>query len=444
MVPRRWRFGAGSAAVVIVVLLIALTGPVGAVDTTGTPANPSTTTVPASVPPTTVPNPTPTPSPTLPSTPPTPPTIPAHPTGERSALSPEETAASQAELATLTDTQRSLLRKLQAAKDALAIRLFALVALAREVSAARERLDTARAAEVLARTRVEQTSEQLQRVKDEIVALAAAAYRNHTTSHQLGAIGAIDTNNASTLIRAQTYARSDAMHLDARVEVLKALQRRLGSEQRVAESARAEAERSAADLDGRLAEQTRAVDDARETTTAAQTAVARGLGSGVGLLALIADPKFGADDIAATLAFVQAGQPGPFALDGIFLLPVPGASLSSPYGIRIDPIEGSVGYHAGVDFAADARTPIRAAAAGIVVMSGDCGGYGNCVVIDHGSSLATVYGHESQLLVVVGETVTAGQVIGLVGSTGISTGPHLHLEVRLRGAPIDPVPTLAP
>ena len=75
-------------------------------------------------------------------------------------------------------------------------------------------------------------------------------------------------------------------------------------------------------------------------------------------------------------------------------------------------------------------------------MSGDCGGYGHCVVIDHGYSLATVYGHQSQLLVQVGDIVTAGQVIGLVGSTGISTGPHLHLEVRLRGAPVDPVPTL--
>ena len=382
------------------------------------------------------------PSTTPPSTTPTPPTIPDHPTGERSALSPEETAATQAELATLTDTQRALLRKLQAAKDTLAVRQFALVALAREVATARDRLDTARAAEALARTRVEQTSQQLQRVKDEIVALAAAAYRHHTTSRALGALGSVDTNNASTLVRAQTYARSDATNLGGRVDVLRMLERRLESEQRVAESARAEAELSASDLDARLAAQTQAVDDARSATMMAQTAVARGLGAGASLLTQIVDPHFGADDITATLAFVQAGQPGPFGLAGIFALPIPGAHLGSPYGIRIDPIAGSVGFHPGVDFDADARTEIHAAAAGVVVISGDCGGYGNCVVIDHGYSLATVYGHQSQLLVPVGAIVTAGQVIGLVGSTGISTGPHLHLEVRLRGAPIDPVPTL--
>ena len=87
--------------------------------------------------------------------------------------------------------------------------------------------------------------------------------------------------------------------------------------------------------------------------------------------------------------------------------------------------------------------PIHAAAAGLVVIAGDCGGYGNCVVIDHGTSLGTVYGHQSDVLSQVGQSVAAGEVIGLVGSTGISTGPHLHFEVRLHGAAIDPVPTLA-
>ena len=75
-------------------------------------------------------------------------------------------------------------------------------------------------------------------------------------------------------------------------------------------------------------------------------------------------------------------------------------------------------------------------------MAGDCGGYGNCVVIDHGSLLATLYGHQSQVLTHVGDHVNAGDVIGLVGSTGLSTGPHLHFEVRLQGIAIDPLPTL--
>ena len=78
-----------------------------------------------------------------------------------------------------------------------------------------------------------------------------------------------------------------------------------------------------------------------------------------------------------------------------------------------------------------------------MVTAGDCGGYGHCVVIDHGNSIATLYGHQSQVLVSVGQHVDADQVIGLVGSTGMSTGPHLHFEVRLHGLPIDPLLALS-
>jgi murein DD-endopeptidase MepM/ murein hydrolase activator NlpD len=105
-------------------------------------------------------------------------------------------------------------------------------------------------------------------------------------------------------------------------------------------------------------------------------------------------------------------------------------------------LTGSIGYHPGIDFEAPAGAEVHAAAAGTVVMAGDCGGYGNCVVIDHGHSLATVSAHLSRVLVSVGDHVDDGHVVGLVGSTGRSTGPHLHFEVRLHGAPIDPVPTL--
>lgn len=394
---------------------------------------------------TTAPAPTTTPSTSRPrpSAPTPPPTIPADPNGERSALSPEQTIATQAEFATLTDSQRALLRQLQAAKDMLAVRRFALVAFARHVTAARDRLDAARAVESQARVRVDQTAKQLQSLKDEIVDLAAAAYRNHSANRALGAISSLSTTDASTLARAQTYVRSDASLLGARINSVVTLKRRLESEQRSAESARVEAEAGAADLDAQLAAQTKVFDEATDATAKAQKAVARGLGSGATLLAQILDPRFGTDDITAALAFVQSGQPDPVSLDGIFALPILGAPLNSPYGIRIDPIEGTVGYHAGLDFGAVARTPIHAAAAGTVIVAGDCGGYGNCVVIDHGTSLATLYGHQSLVLVHVGDIVAAGQAIGLVGSTGISTGPHLHFEVRLHGAPIDPVPTLS-
>src|SRR5262249_806964 len=137
----------------------------------------------------------------------------------------------------------------------------------------------------------------------------------------------------------------------------------------------------------------------------------------------------------------QTGQPDPIVVDGIEL-PLPGATLSSPFGLRNDPLSGGAGFHPGVDLAATSGTEIHAAAAGGVVMAGDCGGYGNCQVIDQGNSVATLYGHQSAVAVSVGQHVDAGEVIGYVGSTGMSTGPHLHFEVRLHGLPIDPVLTL--
>jgi len=439
-----------SAAVLCVAAAVVHAGAAFAAGTPTTPTVPVTTARTTTVPTTTVPTtgPTRTPSTTAPmpsptTATPTIPTIPANPNGERSALSPDQTSAAQTELETLTDSQRALIRQLQSARDTLAMRRFALVALAREVSIARDRLDAARAAETQARAQVKLTSDQLQNVKKEIVGLAAAAYRNHTGTRALGALGAVDTSSASALVRAQTYARSDASLLGARLVALNVLERRLEAEQRSAELARSEAEASAADLDARLAAQTQALNDATAANAASQVAVARSLGAGASLVALIVDPHFGSDAITAALAFVQHGQGDPTTLDGIFALPIPGAPLGSPYGMRIDPITGAVGYHPGVDLGADARTPIHAASAGVVIVAGDCGGYGNCVVIDHGTSLATVYGHQSQVLSQVGDIVAAGQVIGLVGSTGISTGPHLHFEVRLHGVPIDPVPLLA-
>jgi murein DD-endopeptidase MepM/ murein hydrolase activator NlpD len=118
--------------------------------------------------------------------------------------------------------------------------------------------------------------------------------------------------------------------------------------------------------------------------------------------------------------------------------PVPGG-ISSGYGTRIDPIGGGQGFHAGVDMNGSTGTPIKACRGGTVIIASWQGGYGNAVVIDHGSGMGTVYGHQSQIAVSVGATVSAGQTIGYVGSTGYSTGPHLHFEVRITGNPVNPV-----
>ncbi len=117
--------------------------------------------------------------------------------------------------------------------------------------------------------------------------------------------------------------------------------------------------------------------------------------------------------------------------------------VGSGHGPRVHPIHGDVRMHHGVDMGAPAGTPIGAFAAGTVVEAGRRGGYGNLVVIDHGNGITSRYAHQSVLDVEVGQAVTAGQVVGRVGSTGASTGPHLHFEIRRDGASIDPAPYLS-
>ena len=95
--------------------------------------------------------------------------------------------------------------------------------------------------------------------------------------------------------------------------------------------------------------------------------------------------------------------------------------------------------HEGIDIAVGQGTPVHAAAGGTVIYAGWMEGYGNLVVIDHGNGLSTAYGHNSSLASSVGQSVAAGQVIAYSGSTGHSTGPHVHFEVRVNGAPVDPL-----
>lgn len=115
----------------------------------------------------------------------------------------------------------------------------------------------------------------------------------------------------------------------------------------------------------------------------------------------------------------------------------------SKYGYRIDPFTGKKSIHEGIDFMAPVGTPILAAAAGVVVTAGWHTGYGNMIEIEHKNHTTTRYAHASKLLVKPGDIVRLGQKIGLVGTTGRSTGPHLHFEVRVNGEATDPTPFLA-
>lgn len=119
--------------------------------------------------------------------------------------------------------------------------------------------------------------------------------------------------------------------------------------------------------------------------------------------------------------------------------PVTQGYISSYYGERMDPFDGEEAFHKGVDFAADAGADVLAVATGIVTWAGPRAGYGVLVEVSHGNGYVTRYAHNSRVLVKVGETVERGQAVAAVGSTGRSTGPHVHFEVLRNGGQIDPI-----
>lgn len=129
-------------------------------------------------------------------------------------------------------------------------------------------------------------------------------------------------------------------------------------------------------------------------------------------------------------------------IGGEMLFPIPASAykrVSSYWGPRKDPFTGAQANHSGMDFPAAKNTPIYAANDGEVILARNYGGYGNCVMIDHGGGIVTVYGHANKLLVKVGQKVKRGDTIALVGTTGRSTGNHLHFEVRKNGKTVDPM-----
>ncbi|RWD94309.1 M23 family metallopeptidase [Mesorhizobium sp.] len=123
--------------------------------------------------------------------------------------------------------------------------------------------------------------------------------------------------------------------------------------------------------------------------------------------------------------------------------PAPGRAVTSPFGVRTDPILGTAALHTGMDFRAPIGMPAKVTAAGVVTKAGWNGGYGRMVEVDHGNGFSTRYGHLSEIDVTVGQKLAAGDLIGKTGSSGRSTGPHLHYEVRHNGEAVDPLRFLA-
>ncbi|BDG15669.1 MULTISPECIES: LysM peptidoglycan-binding domain-containing M23 family metallopeptidase [Thermus] len=155
------------------------------------------------------------------------------------------------------------------------------------------------------------------------------------------------------------------------------------------------------------------------------------------LKALLQDPE-GKAERERVLAACPKG--GPLLVSGSFLPPVEGARATSGFGTRRRYGDLFTAYHEGLDLAAPPGTPVKAVAEGLVVLSARLRLRGEAVVLAHGMGLCTGYWHLKERRVREGARVRAGEVLGLLGSTGLSTGPHLHLEVRLQGVPVDPAP----
>ena len=151
------------------------------------------------------------------------------------------------------------------------------------------------------------------------------------------------------------------------------------------------------------------------------------------------DQAFGRALLRVNLARADANALSTTLLKVPLRKPVAGdIDESSPFGVRLDPFVHEAAMHTGIDFRGDTGDPIRATAAGTVTIAGSSGGYGKMVEIDHGYGLVTRYGQLSEIDVAVGDTVRAGGIVGKLGSTGRSTGPHLHYEVRVKGEAVDP------
>jgi murein DD-endopeptidase MepM/ murein hydrolase activator NlpD len=143
------------------------------------------------------------------------------------------------------------------------------------------------------------------------------------------------------------------------------------------------------------------------------------------------------DDLDAALTRLESVRET--ARDLPFSSPAPGQPVTSRFGNRVDPFLGRLALHAGIDFAAQTGDEVKSTGAGKVVAAGAAGGYGNMVEIDHGYGISTRFGHLSKILVNVGDEIKTGDVIGRAGSTGRSTGPHVHYEVRRNGQAVDPM-----
>lgn len=253
------------------------------------------------------------------------------------------------------------------------------------------------------------------------------------------------TDNGEEVGNAMAYSRAIVGDSDRLVHDLEVAQAARRQADKAAKSAKVSAEKRRDDVKGAsqflaaaVEQQAGLVDDVTKEVAIEKEALNEVKGRKAKIEGDIAALSRTSDGVSLFLADFQSGQPDWKPGDLLITNPMPGYQIGSKFGQRTHPILGTTRLHAGGDMGAPSGTPIYAPADGIVVLAGPRGGYGNATVIDHGFSLATLHGHQSRIDVTAGQSVKRGDQIGLVGTTGLSTGPHLHFETRLKGVPTDP------
>ncbi|MGH9154221.1 MAG: murein hydrolase activator EnvC family protein [Acidimicrobiales bacterium] len=299
-----------------------------------------------------------------------------------------------------------------------------------DADAARQAVQAALAAVAESEARITATEAEMGELHAAVVNRAVSVYVRPKDNALAGVIGARDLGEASR--RSSLLAQVTNKDRDV-LDRLRAMREDLGLEQQKAAAARDVADERRQAVLARLSELQRARQEKQRLSAAldarirAYQAEADAVAAAEsGLTALI-------NSRVSARASRSGGDPG---LDGRIsgaglVWPLRG-SVTSPFGPRWGRL------HAGIDISGRSGTPIRAAKAGEVIFAGSMSGYGNCVIVDHGGGLTTLYAHQSRIGTNDGASVGQGDVIGYVGSTGYSTGPHLHFETRVGGSPQNP------
>ena len=368
---------------------------------------------------------------------------------EEKRLVDEKIAALESSLSGHKRSEASLQREI----DAVTVRIRDLEARVGDVSAQlstleqdlalhRERLDKLNRLFNLQTARLIALRKQYRRAVDRLDKRLVAIYVNGRPTMMEFILGATSIDNLLDQVRYVNLIGQQDKAIAAEVAAAKASMRRSRAQTKKLRATVASAQRVIAARAAQVRETRDALAGARDTLSVTKSTKL------VALSELSAEARAEAEEIdalratsaslAASIRAAQAsssvGSTSTASASG-FIWPVSGV-LTSGFGWRWGRM------HEGIDVGAGSGSPIYAAASGIVIACGYTGGYGNLVVIDHGGGVATAYGHQSSIAVGCGQSVGQGQVIGYVGNTGNSTGPHLHFEVRINGNPVDPMPYL--